>query len=109
VKIRQAWQPAGSRDDGPSVPQLVVTAEYRDGGSWRYIGSDDGGGKYCFRGVFHGTPSLDGIVRTVEFDGTPGRVCLETVTFTERGGTTHLHAITITAPGILHTQMVRSR
>jgi len=38
--------------------------------------------------VFHGTPSLDGIVRTLEFDGMPGHVCLEEVTFSERDQTT---------------------
>ena len=45
-------------------------------------------GKYTFRGVFHGTPSPDGIVQTLEFEGMPGHVCLETVTFTELGDTT---------------------
>jgi hypothetical protein len=44
--------------------------------------------KHSFRGVFHGTPSTDGIVQTSEFDGMPGHVCLETITFTEREVTT---------------------
>ena len=44
--------------------------------------------KHSFRGVFHGTPSTDGIVQTSEFEGMPGHVCLETITFTERGVTT---------------------
>lgn len=74
---------------GPNGLTLTVDhVDPREGGTWRYTGSDDGGCKYCFRGVFHDTPSPDGIVRTVEFDGMPGRVCLETVTFSERGGTT---------------------
>jgi uncharacterized protein YndB with AHSA1/START domain len=60
----------------------------RHGGTWRCIGSDADGSKYAFRGVFHGTPSSDGIVQTVEFEGTPGHVGLQTVTFTEREGTT---------------------
>lgn len=70
---------------------LTLTADHvdpRHGGTWRYIGSDADGGKHSFRGVFHGTPSSDGIIRTVEFDGTPGHVSLETVTFAERGGAT---------------------
>ena len=70
---------------------LILTIDHidpRHGGTWRYIGSDARGGKYTFRGVFHGTPSPDGIVQTVESDLMPGHVCLETITFTERGGTT---------------------
>jgi uncharacterized protein YndB with AHSA1/START domain len=39
-------------------------------------------------GVFHGDPSPDAIVQTFEFEGAPGHVCLQTVTFTERGGKT---------------------
>ena len=70
---------------------LTLIVDYLDprhGGPWRYTGSDADGNKYFFHGVFHGTPSPDGIVQTVEFDGMPGHVCLETVTFTERGNTT---------------------
>ena len=66
--------------------------EVRDGGRWRYVSRDAAGGEYGFRGVFHGDPSLDGIVQTFEFEGMPGHVCLETMTFEERGGTTILHA-----------------
>ena len=38
--------------------------------------------------VFHGTPSPEGIVRTFEFEGVPGHVSLETLTFEERGSRT---------------------
>ena len=64
---------------------LTVTIDHfdpRHGGTWRYIGSDADGSKHCFRGVFHGAPSVDGIVQTVEFDGMPGHVCMKAVTFT---------------------------
>jgi uncharacterized protein YndB with AHSA1/START domain len=70
---------------------LTLTIDHidpRHGGTWRYIGSDADGSKYSFHGVFHGAQSPDGIVQTLEFDGMPGHVCLETVTFTERGDTT---------------------
>ena len=59
-------------------------------GSWRYIHRDADGNEFAFYGVFHGTPSPDGIVRTFEFEGTPGHVSLETATFEERGGRTLL-------------------
>jgi uncharacterized protein YndB with AHSA1/START domain len=63
----------------------------RDGGKWRYIHRDPEGNEYCFHGVFHGAPSLDGgIVRTFEYEGAPGHVSLETVTFEDRDGRTLL-------------------
>jgi uncharacterized protein YndB with AHSA1/START domain len=64
----------------------------RDGGMWRYIHRDADGTEYGFHGVFHGTPSLDGIVRTFEYEGAPGHVSLETLTFEEQGGGTLLRA-----------------
>ena len=70
---------------------LTLTVDHFDpqhGGTWRYIGADADGRKYSFRGVFHGTPSPAGIIQTFEFEGMPDHVCLETVTFTERGDTT---------------------
>lgn len=66
----------------------INTYDIRDGGSWRYIHREEDGTEYAFRGIFHGTPSLDGIVQTFEFEGTPGQVSLETVTFEDRGGKT---------------------
>ena len=62
--------------------------EARDGGTWRYVHSDDQGNTFGFHGVFHGTPSLDGIVQTFEFEGWPGHVSLETLTFEPQDGTT---------------------
>jgi uncharacterized protein YndB with AHSA1/START domain len=61
----------------------------RDGGTWRYLHSDDTGNTYGFHGVFHGDPSPEGIVQTFEFEGAPGNVQMDTVTFEEHdGGTT---------------------
>jgi uncharacterized protein YndB with AHSA1/START domain len=61
----------------------------RDGGTWRYLHADDTGNTYGFHGVFHGDPSPEGIVQTFEFEGAPGNVQMDTVTFEEHdGGTT---------------------
>jgi uncharacterized protein YndB with AHSA1/START domain len=74
---------------GPRALTMTIDRhDPRDGGSWRYIHRDADGNEYAFHGVFHGTPSPDGIVRTFEFEGTPGHVSLETATFEERGGRT---------------------
>ena len=72
---------------------LTITIDrhdVRDGGTWRYIHRDADGNEYGFHGVFHGTPSVDGIVRTFEFEGVPGHVSLETATFEDQGGRTLL-------------------
>ncbi len=62
----------------------------RDGGAWRYTHRDGEGNEYGFHGVYHGTPSPDGIVQTFEFEGAPGHVSLETITFEDHGGRTLL-------------------
>jgi uncharacterized protein YndB with AHSA1/START domain len=70
---------------------LTMDIDYydlRDGGAWRFIHRDADGNEYGFRGVFHGTPSVDGIVRTFEFEGVPGHVSLETLTLEELGNKT---------------------
>ena len=75
---------------GPRKYTMTVERfDLRDGGTWRYVHSDDAGNAYGFHGVFHGEASPDGIVQTFEFEGAPGNVSLDTVTFEERdGGTT---------------------
>ena len=62
--------------------------DLRDGGTWRYVHTDEAGNAYGFHGVFHGEPSPDGIVQTFEFEGAPGHVQLDTVTFEEHDGKT---------------------
>lgn len=60
----------------------------RDGGTWRFIHRDADGNEAAFHGVIHGTPSLDGVVRTFEFEGMPGHISLETLNFEEHDGKT---------------------
>lgn len=76
---------------GPRRLTMTVDRyDVRDGGTWRYTHREADGTEYGFHGVFHGTPSPDGIVHTFEFEGAPGHVSLGTVTFEERGGKTLL-------------------
>ena len=74
------------------LAMTVDRMELRDGGTWRYIHRDADGAEYGFHGVFHGTPSPDGIVQTFEFEGAPGHVSLDSLTFDEQDGRTVLHA-----------------
>ena len=74
---------------GPRKYTMTVERfEPRDGGTWRYIHSDEAGNTYGFHGVFHGDPSPEGIVQTFEYEGAPGHVSMDTVTFEEHDGTT---------------------
>jgi uncharacterized protein YndB with AHSA1/START domain len=74
---------------GPRKYTMTVDRyDLRDGGSWRYVHSDEDGNAWGFHGVFHGEPSLDGIVQTFEFEGAPGNVQMDTVTFEGRGDRT---------------------
>ena len=74
---------------GPRKYTMTIERyDLRDGGTYRYIHSDEAGNAYGFHGVFHGDPSPKGIVQTFEFEGAPGHVSLDTVTFEEHDGTT---------------------
>ncbi len=66
----------------------VERYDLRDGGTWRFVHSGADGVEHWFHGVFHGTPSLEGIVRTFEYEGYPGHVSLETLTFEKHGSRT---------------------
>lgn len=70
---------------GPRRMRMTIDRfDPRHGGLWRFIHSDADTG-YGFRGVFHGDPSRERIVWTFESEDFPGHICLETVTFAERG------------------------
>ena len=67
----------------------------RHGGIWRFIHADDDGTDYGFHGVFHGEPSRERIVWTFESEDFPGHVCLEPITFGERGEATVVRQNTV--------------
>jgi len=74
---------------GPRQYTMTIDRfDARDGGSYRYVHSDDAGNAFGFHGVFHGAPSPDGFVQTFEFEGAPGHVSMDTLTLEERDGKT---------------------
>ena len=74
---------------GPRQYTMTIDRfDARDGGSWRYVHSDDAGNAFGFHGVFHGEPSPEGFVQTFEFEGAPGHVSMDTLTLEERDGKT---------------------
>jgi uncharacterized protein YndB with AHSA1/START domain len=75
---------------GPRRLTMIIDHfDVRHGGTWRYIHRGADGTDAAFHGVFHGTPSPDGgIVQTFEYEGAPGHVSLEAITFEEHDGKT---------------------
>jgi uncharacterized protein YndB with AHSA1/START domain len=71
----------------------VKENDVRDGGKWRFVHTDAGGHEHGFRGVFHGDPSPEGVVRTFEYEGAPGHVSMETLTLTDLGGRTLVRTV----------------
>jgi uncharacterized protein YndB with AHSA1/START domain len=70
---------------GPRKYEMVIEKwDARDGGSYRYIHRDDAGNGFAFHGVFHST-AIDNLVQTFEFEGVPGHVSLDRLTFEELG------------------------
>jgi uncharacterized protein YndB with AHSA1/START domain len=72
----------------------VDKMEVRPGGVWRFVQRDHDGNEYAFKGFYHSIVPPERLVSTSEFEGAPGHVSLETVTFEKQGGKTKL---TITA------------
>jgi uncharacterized protein YndB with AHSA1/START domain len=72
--------------------------EARDGGRYRFVQWGEDGTEHAFRGVFHGDPSVEnGIRQTFEYEGAPGDVAFETMSFEEHDGTTTLRVTTVFA------------
>ncbi len=74
---------------GPrNLETTVEEMDMRPGGSWRFTQRDQEGNKYGFRGVYHGAVFPERVVSTMEFDGAPGKVSLQTTVFEEMDGKT---------------------
>jgi uncharacterized protein YndB with AHSA1/START domain len=81
---------------GPRKYALIIDRyDVRDGGSWRYVNRDDAGNEYGFHGVFHGPQSTDGMTQTFEYEGAPGHVSLDHLTFEAQGDETVVHIHTV--------------
>ncbi len=94
---------------GPRRLTMVVDhLDVRNGGTWRYIHRDTDGSEYGFHGVYHGTPSPEGIVQTFEFEGAPGHVSLESLTFEERDGRTVVRTLSVFQSVAARDAMVES-
>jgi len=79
---------------GPhGLSTTIERYDVRDGGKWRYVQTSPDRGSHAFHGVFHGDPTPEAIVQTFEYEGVPGHVKLDTVTFTEHDGKTRVRTV----------------
>jgi len=80
-------------------PRLLTTViekqELWPGGGWRFAQTDPEGSVYGFHGEYREVVPPSRVVSTFEFEGAPGHVLVETVTFEEEDGKTRLtsHAL----------------
>jgi uncharacterized protein YndB with AHSA1/START domain len=83
--ISQWWGPRGSTT-------TVDKMDVKPGGIWRFINRDQDGGEYPFNGVFQDITPPDLLSYTFEWEGLPGHIVFETVTFEEHDGKTTVTA-----------------
>ncbi len=66
----------------------VEKLEVKQGGYWRFVQRDAEGKEYGFHGSIHGVEAPARIIQTFEWEGLPGHVSLEAVSFEEKNGKT---------------------
>ncbi len=72
------------------LTSVVESMEVKPGGWWRIIQRDAQGGEFAFHGVYHQVTRPERIVSTFEYEGAPGKISLETVSFEEHQGRTRI-------------------
>jgi uncharacterized protein YndB with AHSA1/START domain len=71
---------------GPRGYTMDLTEfDVRDGGRWAYVHRTPDHGDHGFHGVFHSVQPQERIVQTFEYEGVPGHVSLEAVSFEDLG------------------------
>ncbi|MBI5309953.1 MAG: SRPBCC family protein [Actinobacteria bacterium] len=75
---------------GPAYLTTTIDAlEPHHGGRWHFVQTDPDGNVHGFRGVFHDVIDDERITWTFEYEGAPGHISLESISFepTADGGT----------------------
>jgi len=76
---------------GPkSLTTSIDLMDVRPGGAWRFVQQDQDGHQYAFHGIYHEIVPAQRLVYTFEFEGMPGHVLLEALTFEQQDGSTRL-------------------
>jgi uncharacterized protein YndB with AHSA1/START domain len=80
----------GSRDGTTVVDRMDVKV----GGHWRFV-SDSQHGEHGFRGTYRDVSPPERLEYSFEWEGMPGHVCIETVTFEDLGDSTKVVTTTL--------------
>ncbi len=76
---------------GPKyLTTTVDKMDVRVGGVWRFVQRDQDGKEYAFNGDYREIVPHERLVYTFEFEGMPGHVLIETITFEELDGKTKM-------------------
>ncbi|MEZ5285206.1 MAG: SRPBCC family protein [Vicinamibacterales bacterium] len=83
-----------SRWWGPRGSELIsCDMDFRPGGAWRFVVGKPGGQQYAFRGEYKEVVPPERLVYTFEFEGMPGSITVDAITFTEHEGHTTLTCV----------------
>ena len=74
---------------------IVDVMDVRPGGAWRFVQRDPEGTEYGFRGEYREVVPPERLVYTFEFEGMPGHVVVDTITFEEHDGKTTISATSV--------------
>ena len=74
---------------------VVDTMDVKPGGAWRFVQKAPDGSEYAFRGEYREVVPPERLAYTFEFEGMPGKVLVETITFTESDGKTTLSSVSV--------------
>jgi uncharacterized protein YndB with AHSA1/START domain len=86
--IPEWWGPRGTTT-------VVDRMDVRSGGDWRFVSRNSDGSETAFRGTYREVTPPERVVQTFEWEGMPGYVSLETVTFEDLGDRTRIVTTTI--------------
>ena len=78
-----------------SATTVVDKMDLRPGGAWRFVQRGPDGSEFAFNGEYREIVPPERLVYTFEFEGMPGHILLETLTFEDQDGKTKLtdHAL----------------
>jgi uncharacterized protein YndB with AHSA1/START domain len=86
--IPQWWGPR-------RMTTIVEEMDVRPGGTWRFVSHDCDGQEQGFRGTYREITPPERLVQTFEWEGMPGHVVVETVTFTDLGERTEVRTTSL--------------
>jgi uncharacterized protein YndB with AHSA1/START domain len=78
-----------------STTTIVDELELHPGGKWRFVQRSDDGSETGFRGEFREIRGPESLTWTFEWEGMPGHISTETVTFTEQDGGTLVSTVSV--------------